>query len=389
MIVIGNSAVLLALALSKRRRSRMTFFIMHLAIADLSVGLISVLVDVIWKTTIRFDGGTVVCKLVKFFQVLVTFSSTYVLVALSIDRFDAIIHPMNFSGSWKRAKVLVIVAWLLSAVFSTPVLFFYRVAVIDGLPQCWMNFSPTEWQVYVMLIAISLFFIPTLIISACYGAIMHTIWSKSKNMSANRNLKLSITNKRKSNAQTNRDGEKYSKRSSSRGIIPKAKIKTVKMTCTIVLMFVICWCPYFVYSILNVFQLIDSNSRVHNAVATFMHSLAPLNSAANPLIYCLFSTRICRNLRKIVYLNWLADKLCPCCKSSTYGTTSQTSATNRSCYSTTVSETTRATCNRRAGKSNPHRPMQTEIINGNVVCRLASDMSATADTDGKMALTAV
>lgn len=28
-----------------------------------------------------------------------TYSSTYVLVALSIDRYDAITHPMNFSGS--------------------------------------------------------------------------------------------------------------------------------------------------------------------------------------------------------------------------------------------------------------------------------------------------
>ena len=33
-----------------------------------------------------------------FSQVVVTYASTYVLVALSIDRYDAITHPMNFSG---------------------------------------------------------------------------------------------------------------------------------------------------------------------------------------------------------------------------------------------------------------------------------------------------
>lgn len=33
------------------------------------------------------------------------------------------------------------------------------------------------------------------------------------------------------------------------------------------------------------------------AVATFIQSLAPLNSAANPLIYCLFSTSVGRALR--------------------------------------------------------------------------------------------
>ena len=36
---------------------------------------------------------------VAVFQILVTYSSTYVLVALSIDRCDAITHPMNFTGS--------------------------------------------------------------------------------------------------------------------------------------------------------------------------------------------------------------------------------------------------------------------------------------------------
>ena len=33
------------------------------------------------------------------------------------------------------------------------------------------------------------------------------------------------------------------------------------------------------------------------AVATFIQSLAPLNSAANPVIYCLFSTRMCNAVR--------------------------------------------------------------------------------------------
>lgn len=43
---------------------------------------------------------------------MVTYSSTYVLVALSIDRYDAITHPMNFSTSgefaaWVRLHVCV------------------------------------------------------------------------------------------------------------------------------------------------------------------------------------------------------------------------------------------------------------------------------------------
>jgi neuropeptide S receptor 1 len=63
---------------------------------------------------------------------MVTFASTYVLVALSIDRYDAITHPMNFSGSWKRAKLLVISAWLVSALFSTPQFLLYEETLIQG-----------------------------------------------------------------------------------------------------------------------------------------------------------------------------------------------------------------------------------------------------------------
>ena len=65
-------------------------------------------------------------RVIRFSQALVTYASTYVLVALSIDRYDAIRHPMNFGGSWRRARGLVAAAWALSALFSAPILHFYE-----------------------------------------------------------------------------------------------------------------------------------------------------------------------------------------------------------------------------------------------------------------------
>ena len=67
-------------------------------------------------------------------QAVVTYASTYVLVALSIDRYDAITHPMNFSGSWKRARGLVAAAWILSFIFSAPLLHFYETKGNTVLP---------------------------------------------------------------------------------------------------------------------------------------------------------------------------------------------------------------------------------------------------------------
>lgn len=60
--------------------------------------------------------------------------------------------------------------------------------------------------------------------------------------------------------------------------------------------FIVCWSPYFIFDLLQVYGYIPETP-THIAVSTFIQSLAPLNSAANPIIYGLFSTHICRNLR--------------------------------------------------------------------------------------------
>lgn len=69
--------------------------------SDLMVGLISVLTDIVWRITIAWVAGNLACKLLRYLQAVVSYSSTYVLVALSIDRYDAITRPMNFSRSCK------------------------------------------------------------------------------------------------------------------------------------------------------------------------------------------------------------------------------------------------------------------------------------------------
>jgi hypothetical protein len=69
------------------------------------VGLLSVTTDIIWKITVSWEAGIFACKTIRFVQCLVTYGSTYVLVALSIDRYDAITHPMNFTGSCKSSML--------------------------------------------------------------------------------------------------------------------------------------------------------------------------------------------------------------------------------------------------------------------------------------------
>ncbi|XP_076385485.1 crustacean cardioactive peptide receptor isoform X2 [Megachile rotundata] len=272
MIVVGNIAVLIGLLWGKRRKTRMDFFIKQLAFADLLVGLISVLTDIIWRTTVTWHAGNVACKLIRFMQAVVTYSSTYVLVALSIDRYDAITRPMNFTGRWWRARALVIAAWSLSALFSVPIIFLYEERRI-------------QWRIYMSLVSFTLFIAPALIIGGCYAVIVATIWSQGGAL---------------------RQGPtRDTRRASSRGLIPRAKVKTVKMTLVIVFVFILCWSPYIVFDLLQVYGYVPE-TQTNIAVATFIQSLTPLNSAANPIIYCLFSTSFCKTVRNMQAISWVS-----------------------------------------------------------------------------------
>ncbi|KAL5005646.1 hypothetical protein ScPMuIL_016804 [Solemya velum] len=335
-IVIGNAIVLVAVALA-RRHSRMNYFIVHLAIADLASGLVSVTTDLIWKITIGWYAGPVMCKIVRFLQVVVTYASTYMLVALSIDRLDAIARPLGFSSSGTRSRILVALAWAFSLLFGIPMLVMAEQVEKNDMPMCWMNLSAEGWQIYMVLVALSIFIIPALIIAICYITIIAIIW-RSNNMQAAVTSKSD--NHRRSfssngiSKEVRKQKEKESGRS-SKGIIPQAKIRTIKMTFTIVLVFIFCWSPYFVYDLLQVFGHIPQTQTMV-AVTTFVQSVAPLNSAANPIIYGIFSTRICRQLRRIRVVRYISDKISCCREEPSMRSTNYN--TNNSEY-TNVSET--------------------------------------------------
>ncbi|CAL8100839.1 unnamed protein product [Orchesella dallaii] len=315
-IVIGNSAVLAALMMGKtQRKSRMNFFIMHLALADLAVGLINVLTDIIWKVTVSWYLGNIACKIIKYFQTVVIYASNYVLVALSIDRYDAITHPLKFSGSWRRARLLIASAWGCSFTFALPSAFLFHeenLATPYGptVTQCWIDMSPLQWQVYMTIISIALFIIPAFIIAICYTIMVHTIWTQSRILTPSSKKSSNGILRRGTCKSAAKSDDDDSRRASSRGLIPKAKIKSVKMTFVIVFVFICCSSPYVVFSLLQVYDFIPKTQTM-TALSTFFQGLSPLNSAANPIVYCLFSTHICKNLRKIRFINWLAMRCCP------------------------------------------------------------------------------
>lgn len=126
----------------------MYFFLVHLCIADLTTGFFNVLPQLAWEGAGKFYGGNVLCKAVKFLQMLGPYLSSYILVMTSIDRYQAICHPLAHSASktTSRSRWMVFSAWCLSLFYCSPQLaiFSYEQINDDGMHECWATFPVSD-----------------------------------------------------------------------------------------------------------------------------------------------------------------------------------------------------------------------------------------------------
>ena len=185
-IVVGNVPVVITILFGRLGRTRMYYFLLHLCFADLITGLFNVIPQLAWELTRHFHGGNVLCKTVKFLQILGPYLSSYTLTAMSIDRFLAICHPLtNNHLSLFRAKQSIAIAWFLSLLFCVPQALIFSYIVISaesGLMECWGTFPFQPWgeRLYVTWYAVSVFIIPFFIIFYTHFRICCELWRSSQ-----------------------------------------------------------------------------------------------------------------------------------------------------------------------------------------------------------------
>ncbi|XP_075413667.1 neuropeptide S receptor isoform X2 [Tenrec ecaudatus] len=183
----------------------------------------------------------------------------------------------------KQAKVLIMIAWSLSFLFSIPTLIIFgKRKLSNGEVQCWAVWpDDSYWTPYMTIVAVLVYFIPLTIISVIYGIVIRTIWVKSK--------------ARETVISNCSDGKLCT--SYNRGLISKAKIKAIKYSTVIILAFICCWSPYFLFDMLDNFSVLpDTRERFYASV--IIQNLPALNSAINPLIYCVFNSSACSPYRE-------------------------------------------------------------------------------------------
>lgn len=241
---ILNFGVLLMLWKRRKQLSRMRVFVFHLCVADLVVTFFQVCPQLMWDITDRFVGPDILCRVVKYLQVVGMFASTYMIVAMTIDRYQAICKPMvTFQRGRARWNGPVCAAWCVSLIGSLPQIFiFSRVEVAPGVYDCWAQFiKPWGLRAYVTWTTLVIFVLPVLTVIVCQVRICRTV-HLNFNMKAHHVGEELVC-------------KTLSSRASSVAGVSKARVKTVKMTVVIVLAYIICWTPFFTVQLWSVWDV--------------------------------------------------------------------------------------------------------------------------------------
>ncbi|KAM9785849.1 vasopressin V2 receptor-like isoform 2-T2 [Neosynchiropus ocellatus] len=391
LTTLGNSFVLWVLLRRRKHNAPMHVFMVNLCVADLVVALFQVLPQLIWDITERFRGPDMLCRSIKYMQIVGMFASSYMIVAMTVDRHHAICCPLQAyrGGAMSRWNTPVIVAWGLALVLSIPQIFiFSRSEVGPGEFECWGHFAePWGLKAYVTWMTVAVFLLPALIITVCqiriFREIHNNIYLRSErtvmaelkrnkiffrfqpikkdeersrergrrasgggrggphfkphgsaysgvggdcydcappavqcgggqteavpaaSSSAQRPLRGSERHESftsfelaSSSPRCSLDHTRPRSPSGPPPSITKAMSKTVRMTLVIVLVYTICWSPFF---IVQLWAAWDPSPPDQGVAFTILMLLASLNSCTNPWIYTAFSSSVSRELQNLLH----------------------------------------------------------------------------------------
>jgi gonadotropin-releasing hormone receptor len=120
--VVANGAVIASLVRARKlRRNRINLLMLHLAVADLCVALVTMPTEIGWRATNAWRGGEVGCRLLGgLMRAFPLYLSSLVVVAISFDRYFALKYPLRRAQAERQAKLMLVGAWAFAFLAALP-----------------------------------------------------------------------------------------------------------------------------------------------------------------------------------------------------------------------------------------------------------------------------
>lgn len=166
--IVGNILVILSVFTYKPLRIVQNFFIVSLAVADLTVAILVLPLNVAYSILGQWVFGIYVCKMWLTCDIMCCTSSILNLCAIALDRYWAITDPINYAQKRTLERVLLMIGivWALSLIISSPPLLGW-----NDWPEKFLPDTPcrlTSQPGFVVFSASGSFYIPLVIMTVVY-----------------------------------------------------------------------------------------------------------------------------------------------------------------------------------------------------------------------------
>ncbi|KAM4049656.1 leukotriene B4 receptor 1-like [Anomaloglossus baeobatrachus] len=246
----GNVFVIWTILTRMKKRTVTCLLILHLAMADIIVMLTAPFFLHLLSTG-SWTFGSFVCKMCHYISCLSMYTSIFLIMFMSMDRFLAVALPFTSQKVRTKSKIRGIVAsiWLLASLLAITMFFYRSLIYKDGLPQCVPVHISSKHVIFQYIFeTLTGFVIPFTIIVFCYVYIGFRLCTA-----------------------------KF-----------QAKQKTSRLVIMIIVTFALFWLPYQVVNMIQVSgEIFSSKSLKITALKArpTVIALAYFSSSANPILY--------------------------------------------------------------------------------------------------------
>lgn len=274
----GNIVVCLMVYQRSAMRSAINILLASLAFADMMLAILNMPFALVTVVTTNWIFGDVFCRVSAMLFWFFVMEGAAVLLIISIDRFLIIVQKQD-KLSPQRAKLLIVVTWGLSFIFTFPLAVGSPpLQIPPRAPQCIFGYSSDPgYHAYVLILTLAFFFLPFTVMLYTFMGILNTIRhnairirSHTDSVCLSQASKLGLLSLQKP-FKMNID----------------MSFKTRAFTTILILfsVFTACWAPFTAFSLVTTFSDRFYRKDSFFQISTWVLWLCYLKSALNPLIY--------------------------------------------------------------------------------------------------------
>ncbi|XP_018516185.1 trace amine-associated receptor 13c-like [Lates calcarifer] len=284
LTVILNLLVIISISHFRQLHTSTNLLLLSLAVADFLVGLLLMPLQILFRGGCWFLGSFM-CGLFYYASFILTSASVGNMVLISVDRYVAICDPLCYPTkvTQKRVQISVCLCWACSVLYNGVILNAFlkhpdRYNTCYG--ECLVVIDSITGAVDVILTFIG----PIAVIIFMYAKVFVVAVSQAQAMRSHITAitvqgSVSVTAK-------------------------KSERKAARTLGVVVVVFLICFCPYFYPS------LVGQDTSASVAFSIFGVWLLYCNSCLNPVIYAFFYPWFRKSIKLIVTLQILQPDSC-------------------------------------------------------------------------------